>query len=633
MASSSRIPIDQEEKNHGSPSSERSRSPLGFSNRHTPAHVARLEESFNQEPNPDENQRNQLAHELGLSQQQIKYWFQNRRTSKKAEMERAENDALRVENHRILMENMFMKESLDKIDEAFKLAKSYMEQPMSEPDELLLDLALGIGCSNNPSQASAPNSEVLSVPVNLFIDSNSQLDENIVSKAHMLSVAKVAKDELVKLLTTNEPLWVQSSSDDDHRMILHSETYGKLFPRVNPLITSSKLRKESSKSSKRDAWRHLFPTIISKARTIEMVERGASDNRTGALSLMYGNMHVLSPFVPSREFYFLRYCEKIEEHVWVITDVSFDYSKDKTLPSYSWRFPSGCLIRAMGMGAGFIEVIWVEHVEVEDNIHENSLYKDVVSTGEAYGAERWLSEIQRMCEKLITFLPYFTPSNDTGAGVQQLLTRKNDDGVLICISQNKEPNCPSGLIVLNAAASFWLPVPCQKLFQFFSDEESRAKWDIRSNDTNYFKEISRISNDPNSDNSIAILQVLPVEPGRELFVIQESFVDHKISYIVHAPIKTAEMWMALNADDPSDLFLLTSGITISQAGGSIANIIGASSSSGSGAVARAGSSVTLAFQIETLTMGVSSDSVEGLSLLMSSTVQRIKEATLGLWVI
>ncbi|KAK7246167.1 hypothetical protein RIF29_41027 [Crotalaria pallida] len=591
--------------------------------------------SFNQQPNPNENQRNQLAQELGLSQQQIKYWFQNRRTSKKVEMERTKNDALHVENQRILMENMFMKESLDKIDEVSKLAKSYMEQPMPEPNELHLDLTLRIGCSNNPSQASGPNSEVQSVPLNLFHDSTGQLDENIVSKAHMLSVAKVAMDELLKLLTTNEPLWVQSSAND-HQMILHSETYGKLFPRVNPLITSSKLRKESSKSSKTvridpmrlveifmnpDAWRHLFPTIISKARTIEMVERGASENRTGALSLMYENMHVLSPFVPSREFYFLRYCEKIEEYAWVITDVSFDYSKDKTLPSCFRRFPSGCLIHAMGTSAGFIE-----HVEVDDNIQTNPLYKDVVCTSVAYGAERWLSEIQRMCVKLITFLPYFTPSNDTGAGFQEVLTMKNDDGVLICISQTKEANHPSGLIVLNAAASFWLPVPSKELFKFFCDEKNRSKWDIRSNDANYLKEISCISNDPSSDNSIAILQLQPVEPGRGWFVIQESFVDHMISYTVHAPTKMADLNMALDADDPSDLFLLPSGITISEAVGSTANITGASSSSGNGAVARMGSSVTLAFQIETLTTGVSSASVESLSLLMSSTVRRIKNA-------
>ncbi|KAK7290284.1 hypothetical protein RIF29_04587 [Crotalaria pallida] len=57
-------------------------------------------------------------------------------------------------------------------------------------------------------------------------------------------------------------------------------------------------------------------------------------------------------------------------------------------------------------------VTWVEHVEVDDNIQANSLYKYVVSSGIAYGAERWLSEIQRMRVKLLTFSPYFKPSLD-----------------------------------------------------------------------------------------------------------------------------------------------------------------------------------------------------------------------------
>ncbi|KAK7290618.1 hypothetical protein RIF29_05168 [Crotalaria pallida] len=127
---------------------------------------------------------------------------------------------------------------------------------------------------------------------------------------------------------------------------------------------------------------------------------------------MYGDMHVLSPFVSSGEFYILRYCEKFEKDVWVITNVSFDYSKETILPACSWRFPSGCLIPAMRTGFWFTEVTWIEHVEVDDNIQANSIYKDVVSTGIAYGAERWLFEIQRICVKLFTFSPYFKPSLD-----------------------------------------------------------------------------------------------------------------------------------------------------------------------------------------------------------------------------
>ncbi|KAK7290534.1 hypothetical protein RIF29_05030 [Crotalaria pallida] len=115
MASSSRIPIDQEEENHSSPPRERSKSPLAgiYHHRQTPEQIARLEESFNQQLNLDENQRNQLAQKLSLSQKQIRCWFDNKKTSKKAEMKQEENGVLRAQNERLLKENMLMKKILE----------------------------------------------------------------------------------------------------------------------------------------------------------------------------------------------------------------------------------------------------------------------------------------------------------------------------------------------------------------------------------------------------------------------------------------------------------------------------------------------------------------------------------------
>ncbi|OIV95986.1 hypothetical protein TanjilG_27090 [Lupinus angustifolius] len=372
-------------------------------------------------------------------------------------MEREQHDALRAENFRIQMERFIMIEQLktikcsscgnsccqkfekhkhveqlklenarliDEIEKTRKLVESYMEKPQSQP-ELQLDLTLGIGCSNDPSQASAPNIlAIQSVPQNLGLSS----DENIMPKAQMIGAAIAAKEELLGLLTTDEPFWVKSRTDNQ-TLILHRRSYEWLFPRV-PLIKSSKTREESSKGSRilsmspkrlvdmfmdPGLWRHLFSTIISKAHTIQVVETGSLENRSGAVVLMYADMHVLSPLVPSREFNFLRHCAQITDSVWIITDVSFDYLKEKILPSHSWRLPSGCLIKEMNNG--FTEVTWVEHVEVDDNIQTHSLYKDVVSTGIAYGAQRWLSELSRMSERFSSFVPNYIPSHDTGAGI------------------------------------------------------------------------------------------------------------------------------------------------------------------------------------------------------------------------
>lgn len=61
---------------------------------------------------------------------------------------------------------------------------------------------------------------------------------------------------------------------------------------------------------------------------------------------MYAELQVLSPLVSTREFYFLRYCQQIEEGLWAIADVSIDISRDNqfVFPSHAHRLPSGCLI-------------------------------------------------------------------------------------------------------------------------------------------------------------------------------------------------------------------------------------------------------------------------------------------------
>lgn len=44
-------------------------------------------------------------------------------------------------------------------------------------------------------------------------------------------------------------------------------------------------------SSIQEKWTHLFSTIITKAQTIKVLERGSSENRSGALLLVYIYFH------------------------------------------------------------------------------------------------------------------------------------------------------------------------------------------------------------------------------------------------------------------------------------------------------------------------------------------------------
>ncbi|KAE9599185.1 putative transcription factor & lipid binding HD-SAD family [Lupinus albus] len=512
MASSSRIPSDvRDVEQEGQSSPERKKAKDSNYLRHTHDQIAKLEELFKQQPTPDENQRGEIAQELGLETKQIKFWFQNKRTQKK-------------------------------IKKAHKMVEMYTEKPRSQ-SELQLDLTLGIGSSYDPSPASIPNlSEIQSVSPNPGLDS----DKNRIPKAQMVGAAIAARDELVRLLCTNEPLWIKSPNDD-RRLILHPTCYERFFPRVSPLIKSSKAREESSKGSRivginprrlidmimhSETWTHIFPTIISKAHTIQVVEKGSFENRSGAVLLMYVDMHVLSPSVASREFYFLRYCSQIENGVWVITDVSFDYLEQKTIPSSCWRLPSGCLIREMPNG--FAEVTWVEHVEVDENIPAHSLYKDVVSTSIAYGAERWLSELSRMSYRLSSFMPNYIPSDDAGAVINVPEGRKSliklshrmmknftemlnmskrgsqqiimSSGVWISVKENIKYGHENAKSLV-VATSFWVPNHSKDIINFFISAEKRAQWDFHSSENSQLLEICRISNRPQSANFISVFQV------------------------------------------------------------------------------------------------------------------------------
>lgn len=68
---------------------------------------------------------------------------------------------------------------------------------------------------------------------------------------------------------------------------------------------------------------------------------------------MYAELQVLSPLVPTRETYFLRYCQQnVEEGTWAIVDFPIDGFHDNIEPCFPLyrRRPSGCVIQDMPNG-------------------------------------------------------------------------------------------------------------------------------------------------------------------------------------------------------------------------------------------------------------------------------------------
>ncbi|KAJ1282895.1 hypothetical protein BS78_03G086500 [Paspalum vaginatum] len=80
--------------------------------RHTPQQIQELEALFKECPHPDDKQRGELSKRLGLDPRQVKFWFQNRRTQMKTQLERHENALLKQENDKLRAENMTIREAM-----------------------------------------------------------------------------------------------------------------------------------------------------------------------------------------------------------------------------------------------------------------------------------------------------------------------------------------------------------------------------------------------------------------------------------------------------------------------------------------------------------------------------------------
>ncbi|CAN1753149.1 Homeobox-leucine zipper protein HDG7, partial [Linum perenne] len=85
----------------------------GKYHRHTKYQKNELESFFEECPHPNEKQRIHLSRKLGLDMKQIKFWFQNRRTEMKTQLEHHENTMLIRAKEKLRVENHFLREILE----------------------------------------------------------------------------------------------------------------------------------------------------------------------------------------------------------------------------------------------------------------------------------------------------------------------------------------------------------------------------------------------------------------------------------------------------------------------------------------------------------------------------------------
>ncbi|TVU16097.1 hypothetical protein EJB05_39646 [Eragrostis curvula] len=99
--------VDEDDADAGNPRKRKKRY-----HRHTPHQIQQLEALFKESPHPDDKQRADLGRRLGLEPRQVKFWFQNRRTQMKTQLERHENALLKQENDKLRAENLSIREAM-----------------------------------------------------------------------------------------------------------------------------------------------------------------------------------------------------------------------------------------------------------------------------------------------------------------------------------------------------------------------------------------------------------------------------------------------------------------------------------------------------------------------------------------
>ncbi|PKA52361.1 Homeobox-leucine zipper protein ROC8 [Apostasia shenzhenica] len=360
-----------------------------------------------------------------------------------------------------------------------------------------------------------------------------------IERPMMEQLATHAMQELIRLAQTDEPFWTRVGGDE--REVLNLEMYDRIFPRPVQQLRSPDAHVEASRDS--------GDVIMNSLVLVDMFMES-------------------SPVVPSREFCFLRYCQQFEPGLWAIADVSIDFAKDTQLPPcVKSRLPSGCLIREMSNG--YSKIVWVEHMEIEEKKQTHQLYHDLVDSGVAFGAHRWVATLQRMCERIACLMV-------TG-------------------------NSPGDLFLL--------------------------KWDVLS----YGKgvvEITRIGSGQNPGNCISLFRVRNyIMSNESMFILQESCTDSSGSLVVYASVDYTSVNIAMSGEDPSYIPLLPSGFVILPDGRPGTGSFASSSSKPMGG--SSGSILTVAFQIMVSSLPsakLNLESVATVNHLIGATVQHIKTA-------
>ncbi|KAI3723126.1 hypothetical protein L2E82_34490 [Cichorium intybus] len=661
---------DEQEIHLGSSSSSRRRQ----KHRHTRDQIQELEKFFKANPHPDERERLEIGRKLNLDANQVKFWFQNKRTHMKTQTDRHDNIILKQENENLRLENIAMKEALrntickkcggptfqvdrSTVEQNLMIENARLKEELSRITRVIRQLS-GKPSSSLPSPLphgpANPNNiamESLAVPASRSEIGAAAGGINIPEKpSRYLELASSAMDELMKLGQVNAPLWNRNMETGGET--LNFNEYVRSFP---PLLGTKPLRfiSEASRATgvvslrsvdlvesllNADRWREMFTGMIGSCATMEVISEGIGGSRNGVLQLMQAEIQLISPSVSARAMKFIRYSRQQAEGVWAVVDLSVDADRREGIMCR--RLPSGCILQ--DLSNGFSKVTWVEHTEYDERpVHHQ--YRRLLSSGLGFGAQKWICALLRHCEWLKAVssptanyqLDQATRTCLKGlarrmvnifcAGVcltggQRWNLVSNAPRIMTRRSMNGPgPGEPSGTI-LSATSSVWIPTTHRHLFDLLLNKDMRCMWDVlcHGNATQNVAHFP-MSHDDSNPNSISLLSSDTSTEQNPIMVLQETASDMTGSLIVYAPVDLSTISVLMNNGDTSSVALLPSGLYIVPGSGDELGAPGG----------ERGSMVTVGFQmlLQDLVMPslITADTISTVNDLVSRTELGIKE--------
>ncbi|KAK3162164.1 hypothetical protein QOZ80_1BG0086230 [Eleusine coracana subsp. coracana] len=486
---------------------------------------------------PSETRRKELSETTGLTENQVKFWFQNKRTYVK-------HLSGKEENYRLKMENEILRDENNKLKQIARL-KSLL--PMSSP-------ALGRVFQLESSSE------------NIFVR---QDDTRMLAE-----IARNAVHEFVTLANFNGPIWltVPGGSLETLSRMAYLQTFPGQSGALGLNMEATRAHAVVLLDSKNiveflmdvESYETFFPGIMSGATTTKVYNwpSNRSTGYDGALELVTVQVAFPSPLVPSRKCTFLRYCKKLEHGATAIVDIAVEDSESNFLKCR--KMASGLLIQPIRPNS--CKVTAIEHIRVVDTgVHD--LLKPCLSSL-LFGARRWVMSMARQCARIRDVFHVTNSSMNVSTKGRKIIMKMTDNLLIsyagsvanipaeawtvqcgqgteedVKVTYKRDGDSTNTAIVC-ATASFLLPVAMKRAFDLLKNNLLRVKWDVLLNGGSVKEEV-RVANGIGSEDSVSILHIKGNHGKETSMILQNSNYDVSGSFLVYTSLDKQLMDMIM----------------------------------------------------------------------------------------